>query len=106
MALPDDYEKLAALTRAMLDAARKQNWDELTAIGPVRDRLVATLPQKLPSMPANDRVRITRAIEEILASHSEIADRAGPWMEHTARLLAALRHADDAHASAPIPNNR
>ncbi len=102
MALPDEYEKLAALTLTMLDAARHQDWDELTAIGFTRDRLVATLPAKLPPMPANDSARIARSIKETLACHTEIAERAGPWMEQTARLLAAFERADATQA-APSP---
>lgn len=96
MALPDDYEKLAALTRTMLDAARLQDWDELTAIGNARDRLVAALPKRLLPMPADDSARIAKAIKEVLACHMEIADRAGPWMEQTAKMLAAFDRAGDA----------
>lgn len=96
MALPDDYEKLASLTQQMLEAARVQDWDELASIGVTRDRLVATLPGKLPTMSANDSARIAGSIASILASHTEIADRAGPWLEQTAHLLAAFERADNA----------
>ena len=95
MALPDDYEKLAALTRKMLDAARVQDWDELTTIGNARDGLVAVLPKRLLPMPADDSARIAKAIKEVLACHTDIADRAGPWMEQTAKMLAAFEHAND-----------
>lgn len=94
MSLPDDYEELAALTRRMLDAARIQDWDELTVIGSQRDRLYATLPKKLPPMSANDSARIAKLIKEVLACHSEIADRAGPWLEQTGKLLAAFERAN------------
>lgn len=104
MALPDDYAKLAALTRTMLDAARIQDWDELTAIGTTRDRLVANLPNKLPPMSADDSARISAAIKEVLACHTEIADRAGPWMEQTAKMLAAFEHADNVSSSSAKPN--
>lgn len=95
MALPDDYERLAALTRTMLDAARVQDWDELAAIGNTRDRLVASLPKRLLPMPADDSARIATAIKEVLACHSEITERAGPWMEQTAKMLAAFERADN-----------
>ncbi len=101
MALPDDYEKLALLTRTMLDAARIQNWDELTAIGSARDRIVAALPEKLPPMSPNDSARIAKSIKDILAYHAEISDRAGPWLEHTARLLTAFERADNIPAPSP-----
>ena len=95
MTVPDDYEKLAALTRKMLDAARVQDWDELTAIGNARDSLVAVLPKRLLPMPADDSARIAKAIKEVLACHTEIADRAGPWMEQTAKMLAAFERASN-----------
>ena len=95
MSLPDDYEKLAALTHKMLDAARVQGWDELTAIGNTRDQMLASLPKRLPPMSADDSARIAEAIKEILAYHTEIADRAGPWMEQTAKMLAAFERANN-----------
>ncbi len=101
MALPDDYEKLAAVTLTMLDAARLQDWDKLTAIGAARDRIVAALPENLPPMSANDSARIAKSIKDILAYHAEIADRAGPWMEQTARLLAAFERADKIPGPSP-----
>ena len=96
MALPDVYEELAALTRRMVDAARIQDWDELTAIGNQRDHLYSTVPAKLPPMSAMDGARIAKLIEEILACHSEIADRAGPWLEQTRKMLAAFERANTA----------
>ena len=104
MALPDDYEKLAALSRTMLDAARIQDWDQLTAIGTTRDRLVTNLPNRLPPMSADDSARISTAIKEVLACHTEIADRAGPWMEQTAKMLAAFERADHISSSSVEPN--
>ena len=104
MALPDDYEKLAALTSTMLDAARVQDWDKLTEVGNTRDRLITNLPKRLPPMSADDRVRVEKAIKAVLASHTEIADRAGPWMEQTAKMLAAFERADHISSSSVEPN--
>lgn len=101
MSLPDEYEKIAALTRQMLEAARLLDWDTLTSLDASRDRLFATLPGKLPPMLPDDSVRIAAAIKEILASHTEIADRAAPWMEQTARLLSAFERANG--APPPLP---
>ena len=104
MALPDDYEKLAALTRTMLDAARAQDWDELTEIGNARDLLVAGLPKRLLPMPADDSARIAKAIKEVLADHTEIADRASPWLEQTRQMLAAFERANRTAPSLPQPD--
>lgn len=101
MALPDDYERLASLTATMLDAARIQNWDKLTAIGATGDRLVASLPKRLPPMSADDSARIAKAIKDVLAYHTEIADRAGPWMEQTAKMLAAFERANNSPTTQP-----
>ena len=104
MAFPDDYEKLAELSRTMLDAARIQDWDQLTAIGTTRDRLVTNLPKRLPPMSADDTARISAAIKEVLACHTEIAGRAAPWMEQTAKMLAAFERADNAPSSSEEPH--
>ncbi len=104
MALPDVYEELAALTRGMVDAARSQDWDTLTTIGNQRDRLYATIPTKLPPMSTKDGARIAKLIEEILACHSEIADRASPWLEQTRQMLAAFERANRTAPSLPQPD--
>lgn len=104
MALPDEYENVASLTRRMLEAARIQNWDELTSIGATRESLLGILPKTLPPMSAQDSQKIARLIEEILACHAEIADRACPWLEHTAQLLAAFDRAGNDKASSPQTN--
>lgn len=95
MALRDVYEELAALTRQMVDAARTQDWDELTAIGNQRDRLYAAIPTKLPPISTGDGIRIAKLIEEILACHSEIVDRASPWLEQTSQMLVAFERANN-----------
>lgn len=102
MALPDVYEELAALTHRMVDAARVQDWDELTTVGNQRDRLYATIPAKLPPMSTRDGARIAKLIEEILACHSEITDRAAPWLDQTRQMLAAFERASNAE-SMPTP---
>lgn len=100
MSVREKYETAAELTRRMLDAARAQDWDELGAAGAARDALFAALPEALPQLSAQDGTAIARLIEEMLACHSEINEHAGPWLEHTATLLAAFDRADDVAAAA------
>lgn len=93
MTLLARYETAAGLTRNMLEAARRQDWDALTAAGAERDALFAALPTTLPPLPADEGRALARLIDGMLAAHAEIADRAGPWLEHVATLLAAFAQA-------------
>jgi hypothetical protein len=100
MNVPDIYETTSELTRRMLDAAREQNWDELISAGVERDRLLESLPEALPPMTPQDRQLVARLIKEILACHTEISERAAPWLEHTAKLLAAFEQNSSTEVSA------
>ncbi|MBL8416355.1 MAG: flagellar protein FliT [Propionivibrio sp.] len=90
MSVLDFYITASALTGRMLDAAREQNWDELISVGTDRDRLLESLPVAILPMSPQDSEQVARLIKEILACHTEISERAGPWLEHTATLLAAF----------------
>jgi hypothetical protein len=102
-AVLEKYEAAAELTRRMLAAARTQDWDVLTAVGAERDGLFASLPETLSGISAPESSQMRRLIHEMLACHAEIADHAGPWLEHTATLLAAFDRANtlSAHAGEP-----
>lgn len=90
MALLADYEKASVLTRSMLDAARLQAWDELTMVATKREKLLLSIPEVLPPLPAADRAKVVAIIQEMLAAHTEIEERARPWLEHAGALLAIL----------------
>ena len=90
MSLLDFYVTARALTGRMLGAAREQNWDELISTGAERDRLLESLLVAIPPMTPQDSQQVARLIKEILECHTEISERAGPWLEHTATLLAAF----------------
>ena len=93
MTVLDQYKKATELTRRMRDAARLQDWDQLSMVGEERDRIFATFPTTLPPMSIAESSQLRPLIEEILACHTEINDHAGPWLEHTRTLLAAFEHA-------------
>lgn len=90
MSVLDIYVTASALTGRMLDAAREQNWDELISVGAERDRLLESMPVAISPMSPHDSEKVARMIKEILACHAEIFERANPWLEHTATLLAAF----------------
>lgn len=93
MSVIDQYKNATELTRRMRDAARLQDWDQLAMVGDERDGVFAKLPKTLPPMSVAESLQLRPLIEEILACHAEINDHAGPWLEHTRTLLAALDHA-------------
>lgn len=108
MSVLDIYVTASALTRRMLEAARQQNWDELISVGTERDRLLESLPVAIPPMTPQDSQQVARLIKEILACHTEISERAGPWLEHTATLLAAFdrRSSTDVSAMQTNPSDK
>lgn len=102
------YEAATTLTRRMLDAARRQDWDDLADAGSARDAIFASLPANLPPMPTDEGRQMARLIGEMLTSHQEIAERAGPWLEHVARMLTALESAGSTSpppSATPSPDN-
>lgn len=94
MSLLEKYTSATELTRRMLEAARVQNWEELAAAGAARDNILEDLPQNLPPMSVQDSREMARLIEEILGFHAIITNHCAPWLEHTARLLAAFDQAN------------
>lgn len=104
MSLLEDYTSATELTRRMLEAARTQDWEELAATGAARDRLLVAPPETLPAMSARDSQQLARLIEEMLAFHDEIADHAGSWLKHTARLLAAFDQSSSITSSMQASN--
>ncbi|MBK9027746.1 MAG: flagellar protein FliT [Propionivibrio sp.] len=99
MSLLEDYTSATELTHRMLEAARTQDWEELATVGSARDSLLVAPPETLPPMSARDSQQVARLIEEMLAFHDEIADHAGSWLEHTAKLLAAFDRSDSTASS-------
>ncbi|MBK7355560.1 flagellar protein FliT [Propionivibrio sp.] len=101
MSVLERYQSATQLTRRMLEAARAQDWEALTAAGAARDALLEISPETLTSIPVQDRQPVARLIEEMLAFHNEITDHASPWLEHTATLLAAFDQANSTTLSMP-----
>lgn len=99
MSVLEDYETATELTRRMREAARLQDWDKMAALGAQRDSVFAALPRALPAMSARDGAKMAQLIGEMLACHAEITDRASPWLEHAATLLAAFDRAGNTPAT-------
>ena len=93
MSLLARYEEAAKLTHQMLAAAQVQDWDSMNATAEMREKIFAGLPQKLPPLPNNEQLALARLIRDILDCHTEIAEHAKPWLEHTATLLAKFKQA-------------
>ena len=100
MTLVGTYETLAGLTRSMLEAAQSQDWDSLCRLGAEREPLLSSLPATLPPMPPPEAARIRELIEEMLACHAAMTERAGAWLDHVRPLLEALAPTDSAPPAA------
>ncbi|WP_296557568.1 flagellar protein FliT [Pigmentiphaga sp.] len=87
------YGQLAEISRAMLAAARRGDWDAVTAsesdcaglVGQLRLRPIETCP------PA-ERETCMHLIREILANDAATRDIAEPWMKELEQILRPRRH--------------
>ncbi|MGL1833370.1 flagellar protein FliT [Rhodocyclaceae bacterium SMB388] len=88
------FEHLHALSHAMVQAARENDWDALAAyerdLAAARDRLIAAqvggdMPE--PTEPAA-LARKAELLRDMLAHDSEIRQLVEPWMDSTRKLLA------------------
>lgn len=106
------FEHLHALSHAMVQAARENDWDALAAyerdLAAARDRLIAALARgELPE--PTDPTALARKAEllrDMLAHDAEIRRHVAPWMDSARRLLGGgargraadrVRAAYDAH---------
>lgn len=89
LSLIGQYEAIANASRVMLDAARKDDWDE---VGRQEERcraLIARLGAEpgacaLPLAESGRRIALLRAM---LADDAEIRDRSEPWLREVEKLL-------------------
>lgn len=96
MSVQAQYESLAEMTRRMRSAALANDWDTLCQVGVEREKLVAHLPASLTRLSNTEQAAIRLLIEEMLANHAEINERAIPWLEHTRTLLDSFGQAEAA----------
>ncbi len=88
------YESMGALSSAMMEAARANDWDELcrleTQVAAIRDTLALQDPPQRQNLLAEpDRQRKIALIRQILADDREIRAHAEPWLENVRVLLSS-----------------
>lgn len=83
------YEAIAAASHAMLEAARAENWDEVTRLEDRCRTLIAALKAAAADTPLSrrDNERRMDLLRMILADDAEIRGRAEPWLQQLERLV-------------------
>ena len=76
------YETVAVITKQMLQAAKKQDWDELAELEANCAEQVAKLKSADDKFPLSNEVNIRKieSIKSILADDREIRNIVSPWM--------------------------
>lgn len=94
-----DYERIAALTAAMLAAARRGEWDELLQLEAECKAVFAALvaaPATAALPPAVAR-RKAELIQQVLADDAEIRHLVEPWMAELGQWLGSARSSHRLH---------
>lgn len=88
------YESLAEKSSAMLEAARRSDWDAVIEIEQECARLIAELKADGDLVPLDDGARRRKAqlIRRMLIQDAEIRDLAQPWLAELGRLLSVGRN--------------
>jgi flagellar protein FliT len=87
------YEEMTALSARMVDAARRNDWDNLIEL----ERSVGALRLRLSQEEDNyrlefsERERKAALIQRILADDAEIRRHTEPWMEQVRQFLGGAR---------------
>ena len=87
------YEEMTALSARMVEAARRNDWDNLIEL----ERSVGALRMRLVEEEENYRLDITERehkaalIRRILADDAEIRRHTEPWMEQVRQFLGGAR---------------
>jgi flagellar protein FliT len=87
------YEQVLEMTHAMLDAARKGDWDRLVQSERDRDRLVEEIKRQDPD-PARDvatRARKREIIVQILQGDEQIQMLTQDWMHELREVLGSIQ---------------
>ncbi|HTJ97467.1 MAG TPA: flagellar protein FliT [Rhodocyclaceae bacterium] len=90
----DLYEEMTALSARMVDAARRNDWDNLIEL----ERSVSQLRVRLSNedddnanLDTRERERKAALIQRILADDAEIRRHTEPWMEQVRQFLGGTR---------------
>jgi flagellar protein FliT len=91
------YEAIAAASSAMLEAARAEDWDEVTRLEDRCRTLIAALKAAAADTPLSrkDNERRMDLLRKILADDAEIRGRAEPWLEQLEYLVRPRTGAAD-----------
>ena len=83
------YETLASKSAAMLDAARRSDWDAVISIEQECSDLIGQLKSAFDVVPSDpkERHRKTQLIRRMLIEDAEIRDLAQPQLATLARLI-------------------
>lgn len=92
--LPALYGQLAEISRAMLAAAQRGDWDAVTASESACAELVGQLRRcPIETCPPAERETCMQLIREILANDAATRNIAEPWMRELEQILRPRRHA-------------
>jgi flagellar protein FliT len=86
------YERALSLTRAMLDAARKGDWDNLVRLEGERSRLIDQIRRDDPD-PARDRASAAqkrRIMTEMLQADEQVQLLTQDWMHELREVLGSI----------------
>ena len=87
------YEEMTVLSARMVEAARRNDWDDLIDL----ERSVGALRMRLAEEDSNSRLgtsereRKAALIQRILADDAEIRRHTEPWMEQVRQFLGSAR---------------
>jgi flagellar protein FliT len=86
------YEEMTSLSARMVEAARRNDWDDLIelerSVGALRLRIADDENNRLDR---NERERKAALIQRILADDAEIRRHTEPWMEQVRQFLGGAR---------------
>jgi flagellar protein FliT len=93
--LIERYREIAQLSRAMLAAARREDWDGVARLEADCQRLIGELKRAAMIEPLNaaEQRRRIALLREILQDDAQIRMRAEAWLLELERLLGAPRRA-------------
>jgi flagellar protein FliT len=87
------YEEMTALSARMVEAARRNDWDDLIelerSVGALRMRLAEE--EDNSRLDSGERERKAALIQRILADDAEIRRHTEPWMEQVRQFLGGAR---------------
>jgi hypothetical protein len=91
-AIMQRYDKALELTRAMLEAAQKSDWDRLVALEKERSALIDQLRalDVDPARNAQERERKRDLIREIMRSDEQIQILTQDWMRELREVLGSI----------------